>query len=69
MTPPPTIKDVINEILFMVGQDSVSTECGGDFPECGVRSSAHCQYFHDCSRQMWRMKHTKEIRRLLEEVE
>ncbi len=69
MAPPPTMKDVIREILFLVGQNTISTECGGDFPECGVDSNKDCPHFWDCDRQRWRMKHTEEIRKMLEEVE
>jgi hypothetical protein len=62
------MKDVINEILLMVGQDRVSTDCGGDFP-CGVDSNKDCPYFAACRRQLVRVNQTKEIRDMLEEVE
>lgn len=63
------MKDVIKEILFMVGQDRLCTECGGDFPECGVDSNKDCPYFGDCRRQLVLVTQTKEIRKMLEEVE
>lgn len=66
-SPPPTMKDVIREILFLVGQDRLDTECGGDFP-CGVESNKDCPCFGDCRRQLTRLQHTKEIRKMLEEV-
>ncbi len=69
MSPPPTMKDLINEILLMVGQDRVSTDCSGNFPECGVDSNKDCPYFGDCRRQLVRVMQTKEIRKMLGEVE
>lgn len=67
-SPPPTMKDIIREILSMIGQDAIYAECGGDFPECGAGSSAHCQYFRDCRRQLVRVRQTQKIREMLEEV-
>ena len=69
MSPPPTIKDVIKEILSMIGQDAIYAECGGDFPECGARSSHDCRDFADCRRQLVRVRQTQKIREMLEEVE
>jgi len=68
MSPPPTMIDVIKEILFMVGQDTIYAECGGDFPACGAKSSHDCRDFADCRRQRVRVLQTKNIREMLDEM-
>jgi hypothetical protein len=62
------MKDVIKEILLMVGQDRLDTECGGDFPQCGADSNKDCPHFGDCCHQLGHVRKTKEIRKMLDEV-
>ena len=60
-------KAILSLIAEMIGQKSVSPECGGDFegPEC---NRDNCNHYYDCKRQQKLVSQTQHLEAMIREA-
>lgn len=56
------VQEILLEIMDLVGQDTLYTECGADYrPGC----EEGCRYLNDCKAQLKRIEATKRIKAMI----